>query len=170
MKRRTVLRTLLLGGLSGGLSGGLAGAASAAGNASAGLLAQTYPDLQGQPQPLAQWKGKPIVVNFWATWCPPCVKEMPELDELHKRHPQVTFLGLAVDTAANVVKFASKVPVSYPLLVTGPGSIDLMRKLGNGPGGLPFTLVLGADGGIRKQILGPVDMAELDRMLGAGTA
>lgn len=170
MKRRTVLRTLLLGGISGAAPA-LAGATPvAATDPGAGLLAQTYPDLQGKPQPLAQWQGKPLVVNFWATWCPPCVKEMPELDELHKRHPQVGFLGLAVDTAPNVVKFVSKVPVSYTVLVAGPGIIDVMRKLGNAPGGLPFTLVLGADGGIRKQILGPVDIAELDRLLSGGVA
>ncbi|CAM3590036.1 Thioredoxin domain-containing protein [Bordetella sputigena] len=178
MKRRTVLRTLLLGGIPGAApalvraapAAPAAPADSSAADPGAGLLAQTYPDLQGKPQPLAQWKSKPLVVNFWATWCPPCVKEMPELDELHKRHPQVGFLGLAVDTAPNVVKFVSKVPVSYTLLVAGPGVIDVMRKLGNAPGGLPFTLVLAADGRIRKQILGPVDIADLDRMLSAGVA
>lgn len=170
MKRRTVLRTLLLGGVAGAAPALATSVSPADSTPGAALLAQTYPDPQGKPQPLAQWKGKPLVVNFWATWCPPCVKEMPELDELHKRHPQAALLGLAVDTAANVVKFVSKVPVSYPLLVAGPGIIDLMRKLGNGPGGLPFTVVLGADGGIRKQILGPVDIAELDRLLSAGVA
>lgn len=169
MKRRTVLRSLAaLGGLAAVQSGLVRGAAAAdtAGSA-AGLLAQSFPDTQGKPQPLSQWKGKPMLVNFWATWCPPCVKEMPELDALHKQHPGVQFLGLAIDTSANVGKFMAKVPVSYPVLIAGPGSIDLMRKLGNAPGGLPFTVLLGADGAIRQQILGPVDVATLEKTLTA---
>jgi thiol-disulfide isomerase/thioredoxin len=131
----------------------------------AALLAQSYPDLEGRSQPLSQWKGRPMLVNFWATWCAPCVKEMPELDAMSKRHPGVQFLGLAVDTSPNVAKFVAKIPVSYPLLTAGMGSIGLMRTLGNGPGGLPFTVILAADGSIRKQILGPVDPAALDALL-----
>jgi thiol-disulfide isomerase/thioredoxin len=146
--------------------------ARAAGNADAAaeLLAQTWPDGHGRAQSMAQWKGRPLLVNFWATWCAPCVREMPELDALGKRHAGVQFVGLAVDTAANVGKFVAKIPVSYPVLITGPGSIDLMRRLGNGPGGLPFTVVLGADGRIRKQILGPVDPAALDGLLSSLSA
>lgn len=163
MKRRTLLRSLaLLGGMAGA---GPAWVRAAAPDAAAALLGQSYPDLQGRPQPLAQWKGKPMLLNFWATWCPPCVKEMPELDALHKRHAGVQFLGLAVDSSPNVVKFVSKVPVSYTLLIAGAGSIDIMRKLGNGPGGLPFTVLLDADGRITKQILGPVDVQALDKLL-----
>jgi thiol-disulfide isomerase/thioredoxin len=163
MKRRTVLRSLALLGAAAACPGLVRAATDD--DAASLLLAQTYPDLAGRPQAMAQWKGRPMLVNFWATWCAPCVKEMPELDGLQKRHPGVRFMGLAVDTSANVVKFVSKVPVSYPLLITGPGSIDLMRKLGNGPGGLPFTVVLDADGRIRKQILGPVDVVGLDKLL-----
>lgn len=164
MKRRTVLRSLaLLGSVAG--AGPAWVRAAGESDAVSGLLAQAYSDLKGQPQPLAQWKGKPMLVNFWATWCAPCVKEMPELDDLHKRHPGVQFLGLAVDTPANVVKFVTKVPVSYTVLVTGPGSIDLMRKLGNGPGALPFTVLLDANGRIKKQILGAVDIAAMDKLL-----
>jgi hypothetical protein len=74
-------------------------------------------------------------------------------------------VGLAIDTSPNVAKFVAKVPVSYPLLTAGMGSIGLMRSLGNGPGGLPFTVILAADGSIRKQILGPVDPSVLDELL-----
>jgi thiol-disulfide isomerase/thioredoxin len=118
---------------------------------------------------MAQWKGRPMLVNFWATWCAPCVKEMPELDALSQRHRAVQFVGLAVDTASNVAKFVAKVPVSYPLLIAGPGSIGLMRNLGNGPGGLPFTTIFAADGELKAHILGPVDPAQLDGTL-AGLA
>lgn len=162
---------MALGGVAGtGPAWVRAAAAAAPADAAASLLAQAYPDLQGRPQALSQWKGKPMLVNFWATWCPPCVKEMPELDALHKRHPGVEFLGLAVDSSANVVKFVAKLPVSYTLLVAGAGSIDIMRKLGNGPGGLPFTVLLAADGRISRQILGPVDIGDIDKWLAQATA
>ncbi|AOB29850.1 thioredoxin [Bordetella sp. H567] len=164
MKRRTALQSLMaLGGAAGAVPAWVRAAAQA--DPAAVLLEQSYPDLEGKPQALAQWKGRPMLVNFWATWCPPCVKEMPELDGLHKQHAGVQFLGLAIDSAVNVVKFASKLPVSYPLLVAGAGSIDVMRSLGNGPGALPFTVLLGADGRISRKILGPVDVADVEKWL-----
>jgi thiol-disulfide isomerase/thioredoxin len=164
MKRRTILQSLaLLCGATASTPAWVRPVSQA--EAISGLLAQAYPDLNGQSQALSRWKGKPILVNFWATWCAPCVKEMPELDGLYTRHPNVQFLGLAVDTSVNVVKFMLKIPISYPVLITGPSGIGLMRRLGNGPGGLPFTVVLDADGEIRKQILGPVNVASLDKLL-----
>jgi thiol-disulfide isomerase/thioredoxin len=165
MKRRTLLRSLSL--LAGAAVAGPArvGAATPADSAVSELLAQAYPDADGRSQPLAQWKGRPMLINFWATWCGPCVKEMPELDALHSQHPDVQFLGIAIDTPPNVVKFLSKIPVKYQVLVAGTGGIGLMRKLGNGPGALPFTIVLGADGRIKKQILGAVEIAALGGVL-----
>jgi thiol-disulfide isomerase/thioredoxin len=155
--------SLLAGGAAAGPA--VVRAAAPAGDAVPELFAQTYPDAHGGSQALAQWKGRPMLINFWATWCGPCVKEMPELDALRGRHPGVQFVGIAIDTSANVVKFLAKIPVKYQILVAGPGSIGLMRKLGNGPGALPFTVVLDADGRIRKQILGTVETAMLDEVL-----
>ena len=97
------------------------------------------PDLSGLPYAF-RLKGQPIVVNFWATWCAPCVREMPELDALQKKYPQVRFVGIGVDSAANMQKFVEKVQVSYPLWVIGAGAIDTLRKLGNPSGGLPLLL------------------------------
>jgi thiol-disulfide isomerase/thioredoxin len=134
-------------------------------DAAAALLAQSYPDLDGKPRPLAEWRGKPMVINFWATWCAPCVKEMPELDTLQKQHSKAQFVGIGIDSATNMQKFAQKVSVSYPLLVAGPGGIDLMRKLGNGPGALPFTVILAEDGSVKRTILGPADPEEVAALL-----
>ncbi len=127
------------------------------------LLASSLPDLHGQPQALTQWRGRPMVINFWATWCAPCVKEMPELEALSKKAAKVQFVGIGVDTADNMRKFVEKLPVSYPLLVMGSAAIDTLRKLDNPSGGLPFTLVLNADGSIRQKILGQIDPNTLEK-------
>ena len=129
------------------------------------LFSRQFPDANGSETRLDQWLGRPVVFNFWATWCPPCVKEMPDLEALSRKHSGVQFVGLGVDTAVNVRKFLPKVNVTYPLLVTGYGGIDLMKTLGNTAGGLPFTLVCDRSGKIVERILGQVKPAELDAML-----
>ncbi|WP_397473573.1 TlpA family protein disulfide reductase [Pusillimonas sp.] len=129
------------------------------------LFSEKLPDVDGVEQPLRQWLGKPVVVNFWATWCPPCVNEMPDLEELHQKYPDVHFLGLAVDTAVNVRKFNEKVQVSYPLLMIGHGGIERMRAMGNRAGGLPFTVVYDARGQASETILGQVKPAELEKII-----
>jgi len=129
------------------------------------LLTRAFPDLDGGSHRVGDWQGKPVLINFWATWCAPCVKEMPALDALSKQHPQAQFVGIGVDTADNMRKFVAKVPVSYPLLVAGPGAIDLMRGLGNAPGGLPFTVLLDKNGGISHKVLGTVKEDEVSTWL-----
>lgn len=151
-------------------AGGLAGAGFALALplpalAADSLFAEKLPDLDGVQQPLSQWLGKPTVVNFWATWCPPCVKEMPDLEALHQKYPEVHFLGLAVDTAVNVRKFNEKVQVSYPLLMIGHGGIERMRAMGNRAGGLPFTVVYDSRGKVAETILGQVQPAELEKII-----
>jgi len=140
-------------------------AAAGTGGATRDLRTREFPDLSGGSHRLGDWRGKPLLVNFWATWCAPCVKEMPALDALSKLHPQAQFVGIGVDTADNMRKFAAKVPVSYPLLVAGPGAIDLMRGMGNGPGGLPFTVLLDKDGAISHKVLGTVKEDEASAWL-----
>ncbi|WP_241049178.1 TlpA family protein disulfide reductase [Achromobacter xylosoxidans] len=140
-------------------------AAPAAEDPVAALMQLQLPDLNGATQSLAAWKGQPIVVNFWATWCAPCVKEMPELDALQKKYAQIKFVGIGVDSAANMQKFVEKVQVSYPLWVIGAGAIDTLRKLGNPSGGLPFTIVFNADGSINRKILGEIQPDDLDQTL-----
>ncbi|MFD4840154.1 TlpA family protein disulfide reductase [Achromobacter sp. NPDC058515] len=136
-----------------------------AGDPVAALMQMQLPDLNGASHSLAGWKGQPMVVNFWATWCAPCVKEMPELDALQKKYPHIRFVGIGVDSAANMQKFVEKVQVSYPLWVIGAGAIDTLRKLGNPSGGLPFTIVFNADGGINRKILGEIQPDDLDKTL-----
>ncbi|MGB6104777.1 MAG: TlpA disulfide reductase family protein [Pusillimonas sp.] len=150
---------------------GAAGLLGPAWQARAGALppdpfyAYAFPGLDGRQVELTQYLGKPLVLNFWATWCPPCVKEMPDLDALHKKHPAFHVVGLAVDTAANVEKFSQKVQVTYPLLIAGHGGIKQMRGLGNKNGGLPFTVVFDEKGRVANKILGQIKPDELDRYM-----
>lgn len=137
-----------------------------AAQAPAPLFSQSFSDLDGRQVAMSQWLGKPIVANFWATWCAPCVKEMPDLEKLRAGHPGVQFLGLGVDTAGNMRTFLEKVHVSYPLLVLGYGGVSTMRALGNTKGGLPFTAVFDSQGNVARTILGPVDPADLSATLG----
>lgn len=120
------------------------------------LYAASLNDLAGKPQPLAQWKGKPLLVNFWASWCAPCVSEMPELSELAAGDGGKRFnvIGIGIDSPTNLAEFARKIKISYPLYVGGMGGTDLARALGNPSGGLPFTVLIGADGQVRKTYLG----------------
>lgn len=114
------------------------------------------PDMAGHEQSMAQWRDRPLVINFWATWCPPCVKEMPDLNRLAIQHPGAQFLGIAIDTASNVTEFVKKIPVFYPIFVAGLGGVSLVRALGNAAGGLPFTVLVRSQGDLGPVILGPV--------------
>jgi thiol-disulfide isomerase/thioredoxin len=135
--------------------------------ASANLYGQTLNDLSGKPQSLAQWKGKPLLVNFWATWCGPCVQEMPELSALANEEAangatkRFNVIGLGIDSPSAMSEFAAKHKIKYPLYVGGMGGTELSRAFGNTNGGLPFTVLIGADGQVRKTYLGKLKFDEL---------
>lgn len=127
------------------------------------LYTQSLNDLQGQPQPLAKWKGKPLLVNFWATWCAPCVQEMPELSHLAGEDGGKRFnvIGIGIDSPTNMSEFAAKHQIAYPLYVAGMGGTELSREFGNSAGGLPYTVLIGADGQVIKTYLGKLKFDEL---------
>ncbi len=133
------------------------------------LLGLTMPDAKGSEVRLAEWRGRPLVVNFWATWCPPCVGEMPELSEMQLDYADrgLQILGIGVDSDANIRQFAEKMPMSYPLLVAGAGGTELTRRFGNQSGALPFTAVVDREGRIRHRILGRFDNADLRAAISA---
>lgn len=161
VKRR---QWLLYGGV--GVAAALAGGAAAwwrlvpalTSDRAVGILfRQTLEGLDGRSYSFEQWRGRRLVVNFWATWCPPCVDEMPELDQLHREFSQqAQFVGIGIDSAANMQKFVQKVPVGYPLLIAGNIGTELARELGNTTGGLPFTVVIDEKGEIVHQYAGRI--------------
>ncbi|MEM5297931.1 TlpA disulfide reductase family protein [Burkholderia sp. JPY481] len=124
-------------------------------------------NVDGKPQSLSMLKGHPIVVNFWASWCGPCVEEMPELSQIQREYAKkgIQFVGLGVDSEKNIQTFLQKVKVAYPIYVTGFGGADLARAFGNNAGGLPFTVVIDAKGNIRSTKLGQIDPAALRQTL-----
>jgi len=142
---------------------------SQVGRSASGLLDVTFPDLGGKSQPLAQWKGKVLVVNFWATWCAPCREEMPEFvraqEELGPKGLQ--FVGIAIDSEAKIAQFADEVHLNYPALVGGYGAMELSKSFGNSIMALPFTVVIDRSGRIAHTQLGPLRDAKLRSILAA---
>jgi thiol-disulfide isomerase/thioredoxin len=111
-------------------------------------------------------RGRPLLLNFWATWCAPCVEELPLLNDFHRQNKgngwQV--LGLAVDKLAPVQSFLRKMPLDFPVGMAGLAGAELGRGLGNVAGGLPFSVVFGANGAVLYRKLGrlhPADLAEV---------
>ncbi|MDB5962759.1 MAG: alkyl hydroperoxide reductase [Massilia sp.] len=133
------------------------------------LYAQSMNDAAGKPQSLAQLKGKAVVVNFWAPWCGPCVQEMPELVELSRElvDKNIGVVGIGIDSPTNIAQFTDKYKISYPIYVAGMSGTDLSRQFGNTNGGLPFTVLIGADGKVKKTYLGRIKFAELRADLAA---
>jgi thiol-disulfide isomerase/thioredoxin len=150
---------LVLGGV--GAVAGIAGAIVGplllqTGGVAAELLATPLPDLSGRPRRLAEWQGKVVLCNFWATWCAPCRKEIPMLVSLRNEYASQGFevVGIAVDNAAKVREFSSKYSISYPILIAEASGLDLIRTLGNTAGALPFTVMLDRNGAIHSRKLG----------------
>lgn len=112
------------------------------------VLAAAFHDLNGQRQSFSQWRGKVLVVNFWATWCPPCREEIPGFITLQRElsGKNVQFVGIAIDQGIKVNDFTRRLGVNYPLLLGEDSALELQSQLGNQSGVLPFTVVIDSKG------------------------
>ncbi len=127
------------------------------------LMAASLPDMEGRLQPLAQWQGKVMVVNFWATWCKPCLEEIPEFVRMQEKlgDQGLQFVGIAVDNAVKVREFSVKYHINYPILIGEIDAIELARAAGNELGGLPFTVILDRKGRLIGTELGGLNEQKL---------
>lgn len=135
----------------------------------AAVWAQKFDRPEGGELELAALKGKPLLINFWATWCPPCIEELPMVDRFFRDQAPNGWqvIGLAIDQPSAVRKFLGRTPVTFPVGLAGLQGTELVRQLGNTGGGLPFTLVIAADGSIAARKMGKLEPSDLESWLRA---
>ena len=128
------------------------------------LPALVLPDLQGTLVDLRGFVGRPLLINVWASWCGPCVEEMPELARFAATQGEhgVQVVGLALDTPDAVQAFLDRVPVDYPILLETPGPGDASVRLGNTQGLLPYSVLVDAQGRLVKRRVGPFEPGTLE--------
>jgi len=137
-------------------------------DAAASLWNQNFETPAGTTLALQALRGKPLLINFWATWCPPCVEEFPMLDSFYRENSGKSWqvIGLAIDQPSAVRTFLQKTPVSFPIGLAGLGGTELSKSLGNLSGSLPFTVVLNAAGSVLQRRMGKLAPEELQQWAG----
>lgn len=130
-------------------------------------LSTPMKDLNGQAVRLDQFKGRPVIINFWATWCAPCIEEMPDFQKASVAPIAngIQFVGIGIDYADKMRDFSKKLGITYALWEAGPGGIDLLKQAGNKSGALPYTIAIDAGGKPIFAKLGKMDASELQKLL-----
>lgn len=131
------------------------------------VMALRLPDLRNQPQSLSQWRGKVLVVNFWATWCAPCREEIPAFVRLQQKYAakELQFVGISIDQPDKTLEFATQFGINYPTLIGSFDTIEVSHKAGNTKRVLPFTLVLARDGKIVATETGGLTEQKLEGLI-----
>ena len=164
MNRRQALALAVAGGLAGGIGIGVWRYRATPSIENADWLFELeLPGPDGQVTRLSQHRGPLTVVNFWATWCAPCIEEMPELSSLHTEWQSgpAKFVGLAVDSPSQVRSHLEERPVSYPIAIIGAAGTELSKRLGASIDALPFTALIDSKGQVRRVKLGRIREEEL---------
>jgi thiol-disulfide isomerase/thioredoxin len=121
-------------------------------------------DVMGEPRSIREWAGKPLLINFWATWCAPCRREMPLLQALHSSQNQLQVLGIAIDRQSDVQSYLAEAGISYPSLVGEADAIAVSDLFGLNGLGLPFSVLVGSQGEILTVFIGEIDAGQLETM------
>ncbi len=123
----------------------------------------TLSDLSGRQHSIKEWQGKVLVINFWATWCPPCLKEMPEFEAMQKEYSQkgLQFIGVAIDDAEPVKDFIANKKITYPILLGQDSGTQLAHSLGNIVNTVPFTVIVDKKGQVVKTHMGELSRSAL---------
>lgn len=123
---------------------------------------------QGDKLPMQSFRGRPLLLNFWATWCTPCVEELPLINDFYRQNKANGWqvLGLAIDKLAPVQSFLKKMPLDFPVGMAGLEGADLGHGLGNVAGGLPFSVVFGVQGDVLYRKMGRLHAEDLAKVLG----
>jgi len=127
----------------------------------------SLPDLEGVEHSISEWDGKLLLINFWASWCPPCIKEMPALDEIRQLYMADGFeiLGVAIEPAEDVATYLARSPVSYPVVHGEIAADRIARDYGNSIGSIPFSALINRNGQIIERYHGEIDLTALTKSI-----
>jgi len=124
-------------------------------------------DIDGNQRHIKEWQGDVIAINFWATWCPPCLEEIPAFIELQNQYQGrgLQFIGIAMQEADEIRDYSQEVNISYPLLVGAEEVMKVSKIYGNDIGALPYTVIIDRDGKIAFQKRGPISKSEAEKVI-----
>ena len=163
MPKRTVLLLLVVAAVAVGLGASVRYLSPTSGKTGGKSPDFVFATLDGKVASLGDWRGKVVVLNFWATWCPPCREEMPAFSAINSQlaGKPVQFVGIGIDTPDNIANFQKATPVSYPLFIAGYETLKQTAELGNKSLSLPFTIIVDQSGNIALAHQGKLDEHQL---------
>jgi len=131
------------------------------------FFANSWQTPDGKSANSENWRQKILIVNFWASWCPPCVEEMPTLDKIAQEYASknVLIVGIGIDSPSNIREFLEKTPVSYPIVIGGLEGSNLAKQMGNNQGALPYTVIINSKGKAIFTKLGKISEEELRKAI-----
>ena len=134
------------------------------------FFANAWQTPEGKPANSEDWRNKVLVVNFWASWCPPCVEEMPALNKIAQEYADknVLIVGIGIDSPSNIREFLEKTPVSYPIVIGGLEGSNLSKQMGNTQGALPYTVIINPQGKSIYTKLGKINEDDIKKAINSG--